>query len=89
MNSTTLYKENKQRLIARFNGAEEGILSLERTINSRPQFARVLKEINGYCIYEKRSSVTIFDRLMYEKKIITIRYVIHIETNTIIFDNVF
>ena len=89
MNSTTLYKENRRQLIARFNGAEEGILSLEKTIESRPQFTRAIREINGYAIYEKSASVTIFDRLMYSKYNITICYVVHIETNVIILNNIY
>jgi len=88
MNSTTLYNTNRRLLISRFNGAEGGILSLEHTIQQRPDASRVLMESNGYLFYEKSASVVIFDRLMYSKNIITIRYAVHIESRCLIFVNI-
>jgi len=87
MNSTTSYQTAKQQLINQFNGAEHGIFSLERSIEERPTAARAIITKNGFTIYERSAYISIFGRLSYNK--ITIRYVIHNQTDTLIFENIF
>jgi len=71
------YKQKKQLLIQRFNGAEDAIKSLENVIEQQPTSSRAYREINGYKNYLKSTYVKIYDNLMFQKKDITIHYLVH------------
>jgi hypothetical protein len=88
MNLTASYITAKQQLISRYNGAEDGIFLLERSIIERPIATRAICERNGYAFYEKSIYPTLFDKLMFVKDVVTIQYAIHIQTNTLIFTNI-
>jgi hypothetical protein len=60
---------------------------LERAIEERPTAARKIIEKNGFAIYEKNAAPSVFETITY--KAITIRYVLHIQTNTIILTDIF
>ncbi|MDR0403605.1 MAG: hypothetical protein LBH35_08475 [Treponema sp.] len=73
----SLYIQKKQQLIQRFNGIEESILALERSIQQRPTASRAWKEIHGYASYRKSSVIEMYDTLMFPKYSVNIYYLVH------------
>jgi len=89
MNSTTSYQENKQRIINRYWGAEDSILSLENAIEMKPISSRSEYVSHGYAIYKKIAYPQIYDRFMNPKDTITVIYGVHVENGNIILFDIF
>jgi hypothetical protein len=97
MDTTTLYRHNKQEIISNFLGAKDGIDSLENVIRIQPNITQAEHGRNGYVVYnnqryakyKKTAYPMVYDRFMNKKDAITIFYLVNINNNDIILMDIY